>query len=96
MSFLAREVFVGALGTLFGIADAEENPASLAEQIQYDGLTLGAGIGLLLFYVIALQCVATVATLKGETGSRKIAWGMFVAYGSLAYVIAMLANSVIN
>lgn len=92
MSFLAREVFVGALGTLFGIEDAEENPASLAEQIQADGLTLGAGMGLLLFYVIALQCVATVATLRGETGSSKIAWGMFVCYGALAYCVAMTVN----
>src|SRR5574343_485150 len=61
MSFLAREVFVGALGTLFGIDGADEHVGDLATQIQNDGLALGAGIGLLLFYVIALQCVATVA-----------------------------------
>jgi ferrous iron transport protein B len=95
VSFLAREVFVGALGTLFGIQGADEDIAGLAANIQQDGLALGAGIGLMLFYVVALQCVATVATIKGETGSGKIAWGLFVSYGLLAYLIAWIAASVI-
>lgn len=95
VSFLAREVFVGALGTLFGIEGADENIAGLAANIEQDGLALGAGIGLMLFYVVALQCVATVATIRGETGSRKIAWGLFVGYGLLAYVLAWLAASLI-
>lgn len=95
VSFLAREVFVGALGTLFGMQGADENIAGLAANIQHDGLTLGAGIGLMLFYVVALQCVATVATIKGETGSRKIAWGLFVGYGLLAYVMAWICASLI-
>lgn len=75
VSFLAREVFVGALGTLFGIQGADENIAGLAANIQQDGLALRAGIGLMLFYVVALQCAATIATIKGETGSGKIARG---------------------
>ncbi|MCC2617281.1 ferrous iron transporter B [Aestuariibacter halophilus] len=96
MSFLAREVFVGALGTLFGIDGAEDNLVGLASQLQQDGLTLGAGIGLLLFYVVALQCVATVATLRGETGRSRIAWGLVLAYGVLAYIIAVTVNTVIG
>ena len=92
VSFLAREVFVGALGTLFGIEGADENIAGLAANIQADGLTLGAGLGLLIFYVVALQCVATGATLKGETGIKNIAWGLFVGYGMLAYSLAFIAS----
>jgi ferrous iron transport protein B len=95
VSFLAREVFVGALGTLFGIEGADENIAGLAANIEQDGLALGAGIGLMLFYVVALQCVATGATIRGETGSRKIAWGLFVGYGLLAYCLAWLAATFI-
>lgn len=90
MSFLAREVFVGALGTLFGIDGADENIAGLAANIQADGLTFGAGMGILLFYVVALQCVATVATLKAETGSTKLVTGLVIGYGALAYLLAML------
>ena len=75
VSFLAREVFVGdALGTLFGIAGADENIAGLASNIQEDGLALGAGI-LMLFYVVALQCVATVAVVRRETNSWR--WPLF-------------------
>ena len=95
MSFLAREVFVGALGTLFGIQGADENIVGLAANIQQDGLASGAGVGLMLFYVAALQCVATVATIKGETGSGKIAWGLFVSYRLLAYFLAWTAASLI-
>ncbi|RVT42702.1 ferrous iron transporter B [Rheinheimera sediminis] len=90
MSFLAREVFVGALGTLFGMDGADENIAGLAANIQADGLTFGAGMGILLFYVVALQCVATVATLKAETGSTKLVTGLVIGYGALAYLLAML------
>lgn len=90
MSFLAREVFVGALGTLFGIDGADENIAGLAANIQADGLTFGAGMGILLFYVVALQCVATVAILKAETGSTKLITALVIGYGVLAYILAAL------
>jgi ferrous iron transport protein B len=91
ISFLAREVFVGVLGTLFSIENADDNIIGLAQQLQIDGLSLASGISLLVFYVIALQCVATVATLKGETAKNRYSWGVFVGYGLLAYVMASLA-----
>ena len=93
VSFLAREVFVGALGTMFNMDNAEDDVAGLADRVQADGLTLGAGLGLVLFYVVALQCVATVAIIKGETGSNRLAWGVYVAYALLAYAIAVLINT---
>lgn len=96
LSFLAREVFVGALGTLFGVSNADENVAGLAENIQQDGLALGAGLGILLFYVVALQCVATVATLKAETGNNKLVIGVVVAYGLLAYLLAAIIYNLIG
>ncbi len=95
MSFLAREVFVGALGTLFGIDGADENTAGLAANIQADGLAFGTGFGLLLFYVVALQCVATVATIRAETGSNRIAVGLVIGYGLLAYLLAFLAANLL-
>lgn len=95
MSFLAREAFVGALGTLFGIEGADENIAGLAANIQADGLAFGAGFGLLLFYVVALQCVATVATLRAETGSTRLTAGIVVGYGLLAYLLAWLAANLL-
>jgi len=89
-SFLAREVFVGTLGTLFGIEGGEENIISLAEHIQNSGLPIGAGFALLVFFSIALQCVSTLAVLRRETGSWRLPLQMFASYSLLAYSAAWL------
>ncbi len=89
-SFLAREVFVGTLGTLFGIEGADENVISLAENIQNSGLPIGAGLALLVFFAIALQCVSTMAVLRREVGSWRLPIQMFIAYSFLAYGAAWL------
>ncbi|MFQ3248364.1 MAG: ferrous iron transport protein B [Glaciecola sp.] len=96
VSFLAREVFVGVLGTMFSIENADENIAGLAANLEADGLSIASGVALLAFYVIALQCVATVATLKAELGKNRYAWGAFVAYGLLAYLVSMTLYAVIS
>ena len=84
-SFLAREVFVGTLGTIFGIEAADENMTPLVQQIQASDLALGSGLALLVFFAIALQCVSTVAILSKESGSGSLALKMFVGYLLLAY-----------
>lgn len=88
-SFLAREVFVGTLGTIFGIEGAEDNMLPLVEQIQNSGLPLGSGLALLTFFAVALQCVSTVAILSREAGSPKIALQMLVGYLVVAYGLAL-------
>ena len=89
-SFLAREVFVGTLGTLFGIEGGEENVISLVEHIQNSGLPIGAGFALLVFFSIALQCVSTLAVLRRETGSWRLPTQLFVSYSIFAYGAAWL------
>ncbi len=91
-SFLAREVFVGVLGTLYGVEGADENIASLAQNIQADGLTFASAMALLVFYAIALQCISTVAMLKKESGSSKIAWMTFLGYSVLAYFLGLIVK----
>lgn len=93
-SFLAREVFVGTLGTLFGIEGADEDVRGLSAQIQSDGLSLASGMGLLVFYAVALQCVSTVAVMKRELGGGgRSAVLVFVAYSLLAYVLGLGARA---
>ena len=87
-SFLAREVFVGTLGTIFGIEGSEENMVPLVDQIQASGLPLGSGVALLVFFAVALQCVSTVAILARE-GSTRLALGMLSGYLLIAYVMAL-------
>jgi ferrous iron transport protein B len=90
-SFLAREVFVGTLGTIFGIEGAEENMVPLVEQIQASGLSLSSGVALLVFFAIALMCVSSMAILGRESGSSRLALKMFVVYGIAAYTAAVIA-----
>jgi ferrous iron transport protein B len=89
-SFLAREVFVGTLGTMFGIEGAEENMVPLVEQIQASGLSVASGLALLVFFAIALMCVSTLAIMSKEAQSNKLAVNLFLAYGVLAYGLALL------
>jgi len=95
-SFLAREVFVGTLGTLFGIEGGEENIISLAEHIQNSGLPIGAGFALLVFFSIALQCVSTLAVLRRETGSWRLPAQLFVSYSIFAYAAAWLTFVIVQ
>lgn len=93
-SFLAREVFVGTLGTLYGIDGAEENVVSLADQLNADGLSMASGIALLVFYVVALQCVSTLAVIGRETSSKRIPVLVFLFYTALAYILALIAYNI--
>ena len=92
-SFLAREVFVGTLGTIFGIESADEDPASLADQIAASGLTAASGIALVVFFTIALQCVSTVALLAREAKSVRFAVQLLLGYLVLAWLVAWLVYS---
>jgi ferrous iron transport protein B len=93
-SFLAREVFVGTLGTIFGIESADEDPASLADQIAASGLTAASGVALVVFFTIALQCVSTVALLAREAKSARFAVQLLLGYLVLAWLVAWLVYSV--
>ena len=92
-SFLAREVFVGTLGTIFGIESADEDPASLADHIASSGLTAASGLAMVVFFTIALQCVSTVALLAREAKSWRFALKLLVGYLVLAWTVAWLVYS---
>ncbi len=93
-SFLAREVFVGTLGTLYGIEAADEHISSLADVLKNSGLTLASGMALLVFYAVALQCASTVAVIHKETRSSKAAIGVLVFYSLLAYVLGVITFNI--
>jgi ferrous iron transport protein B len=88
-SFLAREVFVGTLGTIFGIEGADDNMVPLVQHIQASDMSLGSGLALLVFFAIALQCVSTLAILSKESGSSSLAVKMFGGYFLFAYLAAV-------
>lgn len=93
VSFLAREVFVGTLGTLYGIEGSEENTVSLVDQMTADGVSAASGLALVAFFVLAAQCISTLATLKRETGSWRLPVQLFFGYGLVAYCAAWAVHS---
>lgn len=90
-SLAAREVIVGTLGTIYGIGEADEESLELQDALQ-NTLDLGSAVGLLIFFVFALQCMSTVAVMKRETGGWKWPALQFSYMLGLGYVGAFLAN----
>ena len=96
-AFAAREVFVSTLGIVFGIAEADEESqslrTSLREATHADGsplMTPLAGVSLMVFFVLACQCMSTIGVVRRESGS----WGwpvfMFAYMSVLAYGASLL------
>lgn len=102
-SFAAREVFVGSLATIYSVHDVDDDPKQLIdklkEQKREDGTptyNLASGLSLLVFYVFAMQCMATLAVVKRETKSWK--WPLIqVGYmGVLAYLGAYITYTIFS
>jgi ferrous iron transport protein B len=97
-SFAAREVFVGTMATLYSVGeDANDNSSTLRQKmkaaIRPDGskvYDLATGLSLLVFYVLSMQCMSTLAVVKRETRSWK--WPLIqLAYMTvLAYAMSWL------
>ncbi len=92
-SFAAREVFVGSMATIYSVdADGEETRSLLEKMKQEKNAqgqpvyTLASGLSLMVFYVYAMQCMATFAVVKRETKSWKWPIVQLVYMGVLAYV----------
>ena len=83
----AREVAVGALGTVYAVQGGEENVDGLAAALQ-SAWSLPTALAFLAWYVFAPQCFATLATARRETNSWAWTGFMFTYLMVLAYVAA--------
>ncbi len=99
-SFAAREVIVSTLAVVYGVgADtADENPDTfydtLAAAQRSDGspvFTTATCVSLLVFYVLAMQCLPTQAVTKRETNSWRWPAFQLVYMTLLAYAGAWVA-----
>lgn len=79
----AREVFVSTLGTVYSVADADEASDTLRDKMQRDRWPDGrpvwttlSAVSLLVYFVLAMQCISTLAVVKRETGGWK--WPLFM------------------
>lgn len=97
-SFAAREVFVGTMATLYSVGeDADENSTTLRNKMasakRSDGTvvyTKATGYSLMIFYLLAMQCMSTLAIVKRETGTWK--WPLIqLGYMTvIAYILSFI------
>lgn len=99
-SFAARETFNTTMGVIFHVGESDDEDAvtgQLREKIAAatwpDGrplFTTATTLSLLVFYIYALQCLATSAVVARETRSWKWAAGQFVFMTIFAYTASLL------
>lgn len=102
-SFAAREVFVGSLATIYAVQeDGGENKRlidRMRSEKRADGTpvySLASGASLMVFYVFAMQCMATLAVVKRETKSWKWPLIQMGFMGAMAYLGAFITYIILS
>lgn len=97
----ARELMVGTLGVIFGIEDAEDDAAPLAERLRAARTATGeraygvpTGLALMAFFILACQCMSTLAAVRRETRSWRWPVFVFVYTYVAAYALAVVVHQV--
>lgn len=98
-AFAAREVFVSSLAIVFQIADTDDTATmqeTLLSKMQaakapngFPLFTFASVIGLIVFFMIALQCLSTVMIAVRESGGWKFALVQLAVFNLIAYVLAV-------
>lgn len=105
-AFAAREVFVSAMAITLSITEANEKnlqnsilTAMRQAKISNSDkplFTTASTIALIIFFMFALQCLATVAVTRKETGSWKIPVLQIILYTGMAYFLAFITYNGLN
>lgn len=103
-SFAAREVFIGALATIYNVESEGESVATIKERMaaEVDPVTgekrfnFATGMSLLLFYAFAMQCIGTLAIVKRETKSWKWPILQLTGMGAMAYIVAVITYNILS
>ena len=99
-AFAAREVFVSSMAIVFNVNDDQEDAqqAGLLEQMRAATFpdssqkifTTSTIIGLIFFFFFSLQCMSTVAVVRKETNSLRVAGLQLLFYTGIGYTVAVI------
>lgn len=101
-SFVAREVFVGTMSTLYSLEDdAPEVKVidKMRRDVKPNGekvFSFATGISVLLFYAFAMQCISTLAVVYRETKSWKWTGFQVAMMTGLAYFVSMIVYQILK
>jgi ferrous iron transport protein B len=88
----AREVAVGALGTVYALSAAGDGVAEQLGPLIAQGWPLATALPLLAWYVFAPQCISTLAAVRRETNSWRHPAAMAAYQFALAYAAALVTH----
>ncbi|MEJ2039088.1 MAG: ferrous iron transport protein B [Desulfosarcinaceae bacterium] len=85
--FVAKEIVISTLGVLYAVSGLQESQA-LGRELKSAGMTSLSALSMMIFVLLYLPCLATVAAIRRETGSIK--WMLLsICYStSVAWLLA--------
>jgi ferrous iron transport protein B len=86
----AREVAVGALGTVYAMSSTGNDLSAQLEPVIASGWSFATACSLLAWYVFAPQCLSTLVIVKRETNSWRYPLIMAGYLFALAYIAAFI------
>lgn len=103
-AFAAREVFVSSLALIFRVTDDENIQSSLLSAMktatnQSTGeplFTTSTVIGLIVFFIFALQCISTIAVSRKETGGWRIPILQLLIFSLTAYSLTFITVNILH
>ncbi|HCY77238.1 MAG TPA: ferrous iron transport protein B [Ignavibacteriales bacterium] len=103
-AFAAREVFVSSLAMIFKVTDSSDLQSSILlamknavnEDTGKPLFTVSTIIGLIVFFIFAMQCLSTLAVSKKETGGWRIPMLQLVIFTSTAYILTLVTVNVLK
>jgi ferrous iron transport protein B len=90
----AREVAVGALGTVYALSGAGDDVATSLAPVIAHGWSLATALSLLAWYVFAPQCLSTLSVVRRETGGIRYPLLMAGYMFALAYTASFITYRV--
>jgi ferrous iron transport protein B len=90
----AREVAVGALGTVYALSASGDDVAGQLQPLLAQSWSLATALALLAWYVYAPQCVATLVAVRRETGGWRYPLLMLAQLFGIAYAAAFITYRV--
>lgn len=100
-SFAAREVFVGTMATLYSVGENDNSTLKQKMQsaVREDGTkvyTLATALSLMVFYLLAMQCMSTLAVVKRETRTWKWPIVQLGYMTGLAYIMSFIVYQIFS
>jgi ferrous iron transport protein B len=92
-AFAAKELFVSQLAILHSVGQGEDAAQALRQKLR-DSYNPLQAFCLMLFCLISIPCVGTVAVVYKETQSWKITIGQLGGLTTLAYVITTIVYQI--